>query len=187
MLNVVHRVTWADSDLSRASEDYFRGKMREKLAAKPEVFASMNPDYPPVCRRITPGPGYLEAICEPNVEFISTPIQTVNATGLVTVDGKQRDVDVIITATGFETSYLPRYPVIGRGGVSLASLWEEPAFPEAYLSIWAESMPNYMICLGPNGAPPSGSTILAIEAQIDYICKCILKCVREGYRTMEIK
>ncbi|CAK7225964.1 hypothetical protein SBRCBS47491_006066 [Sporothrix bragantina] len=187
MLNVVHRVTWSDSDLCKMSETLFRDSMREKLVTKPEVFASMNPSYPPVCRRITPGPGYLEAICAPNVEFISQPIETITETGLRTTDGKLREIDVLITATGFDTSYLPRYPVTGRNGVTLASLWAEPNYPEAYVSVWAESMPNYMMFLGPNGAPPSGSTILAIESQTDYISKCILKCVREGYRTMAVK
>lgn len=74
MLNVVHRVTRSDSDLCKMSEKLFRDSMQEKLASKPEVFASMNPSYPPVCRRITPGPGYLEAICAPNVDFISDPL-----------------------------------------------------------------------------------------------------------------
>jgi cation diffusion facilitator CzcD-associated flavoprotein CzcO len=134
----------------------------------------------------TPGPGYLEAICEPNVEFINTEIQRVHPTGIETADGKIRPVDAIITATGFDTSYVPRFPVTGRGGVSLAQVWEDP-FPEAYCSVFAAQMPNYMIYLGPNGAPPSGSTILAIESQCDYIIKCIQKCQREGYRTIEVK
>ncbi|KAF2652695.1 putative flavin-binding monooxygenase, partial [Lophiostoma macrostomum CBS 122681] len=185
-LNVVHTVTWADSDLAKTSEKLFREDMKRKLASKPEVFESMDPTYPPVCRRITPGPGYLEAICEPNVEFINTPIRAVNSNGIETNDGKQRDVDLIITATGFDTSYLPRFPVIGRDGVSLETVWEDP-FPEAYMSVFADHMPNYLIFLGPNGAPPSGSTILAIESQCDYMIKCIQKCQREEYRTMEVK
>ncbi|ERS99371.1 uncharacterized protein SPSK_04596 [Sporothrix schenckii 1099-18] len=48
-------------------------------------------------------------------------------------------------------------------------------------------MPDYMMFLEPNGAPPSGSSILAIESRADYISQCTLKCVREGYRTMAVK
>lgn len=160
--------------------------MKEKLSKKPEVFLSLIPDYPPVCRRITPGPGYLEAICEDNVDFISTPIKQVHRDAIETTDGQMRKVDAIITATGFDTTYLPRFPVLGKEGVTLEEVWADP-FPEAYVSIFASKMPNYMIYLGPNGAPPSGSTILAIESQCDYMIKCIQKCQREGYKTMEVK
>lgn len=48
-------------------------------------------------------------------------------------------------------------------------------------------MPNYMIFLGPNGAPPSGSTVLAIESECDYMVKVIQKCQREGYKSIEVK
>ncbi|KAF2101755.1 flavin-binding monooxygenase [Rhizodiscina lignyota] len=186
LLNTVHTVTWADSELARESEKIFRESMKQKLATKPEVFESMNPSYPPVCRRITPGPNYLESICKANCEFISTNIKRIHMNGIETADGKVRNVDAIITATGFDTSYLPRFPVTGRGGLSLEQVWDDP-YPEAYVSVFARSMPNYMIYLGPNGAPPSGSTVLAIESQCEYIIKCIQKCQREGYRTMEVK
>jgi hypothetical protein len=49
--------------------------------------------------------------------------------------------------------------VKGKNGITLKEVWEDP-FPEAYCSIFAKDMPNYMIFLGPNGAPPSGSTVL---------------------------
>lgn len=179
-------MTWTDSDLALESEKVFKDSMKRKLADRPEVFDSMLPSYPPVCRRITPGPGYLEAICEPNVDFISNGIKQVHVDGIETVDGKVRKVDAIICATGFDTTYLPRFPIIGRSGVSLEQVWDDP-FPEAYLSVFAAEMPNYLIYLGPNGAPPSGSTILAIESQCDYIIKCIQKCQKEGYKTIEVK
>lgn len=187
LLSTVHPVTWTDSELAKMSEKMFRDSMREKLAAKPEVFESLDPSYPPVCRRITPGPGYLEAICEDNVEFINTPIKAIRPSGIETSDGKLREVDVIIAATGFDTTYLPRFPVTGRGGVALKDLWDEPYYPEAYVSVFAEKMPNYLVFLGPNGAPPSGSTVLAIESQCDYMVQCIQKCQRECYRTIEVK
>ncbi|CAM1500386.1 Fc.00g095480.m01.CDS01 [Cosmosporella sp. VM-42] len=159
--------------------------MREKLEKHPKVFEALLPDYPPIYCQPTPEPGYLEAICQDNVEFIPTAIKRVHRDGIETEDGKFRKVDTIITATGFDTSYLPRFPVQGRNGVTLNELWE--VYPEAYVSIFAEQMPNYMISLGPNGAPPSGSTVLAIEAQCEYMVECAQKCHREGYNTIEFK
>lgn len=44
---------------------------------------------------------YLEALVEDNVEFIPTEIQEIVADGIITKDGKKREVDAIICATGF--------------------------------------------------------------------------------------
>lgn len=123
LLGTVHTVTWSDSELATMSENLFRDSMKQKLAKKPEVFKSLNPNYPPVCRRITPGPGYLESVCEDNVEFISTAIKAVHADGIETADGKLRKVDTIITATGFNTDFVPRFPVKGRNGITLEEVW----------------------------------------------------------------
>jgi len=45
----------------------FAHNMKEKLASKPEIFEQLLPNFPPGCRRLTPGPGYLEALVQPNV------------------------------------------------------------------------------------------------------------------------
>lgn len=76
--------------------------MKEKLKTKPEVYESMIPRYPPGCRRLTPGPGYLEAVVQDNVDFVGTGISKVDERGLWGTDGKYYEVDAIIYATGFD-------------------------------------------------------------------------------------
>jgi len=61
--------------------------------------------------RLTPGPGYLEALVEDNVDFISNGIKRITETGIETEDGTQREYDTIVFATGFDTSYRPRIPI----------------------------------------------------------------------------
>lgn len=63
---------------------------------------------------LTPGPGYLEALVEENVDFVSNPIKRITETGIETVDGNHREYDTIVTATGFDTSYKPRIPISKR-------------------------------------------------------------------------
>jgi len=46
---------------------FFSDMMKNKLATKPEIYEQLLPSFPPGCRRLTPGPGYLEALVEPNV------------------------------------------------------------------------------------------------------------------------
>lgn len=56
---------------------------------------------------VTPGPGYLEALQKPNVDFISQEIVRVTETGIVSADGTLREVDAIIWATGFNVWVSP--------------------------------------------------------------------------------
>ena len=78
--------------------------MKEKLKKKPQVFESLCPQemYPPGCRRLTPGPGYLEAMVEDNVDAITSGVQRVTETGVYDDQGKFYEVDAIIYATGFD-------------------------------------------------------------------------------------
>lgn len=76
--------------------------MEEKLASRPDILNALMPEWTPGCRRLTPGPGYLEACCAPNVDYVSTPIKQIHADGIETADGRVRKVDVIICATGFD-------------------------------------------------------------------------------------
>lgn len=156
--------------------------MRERLKNKPEAFEALKPGYPAGCRRLTPGPGYLNAVAKENVNYISMPIEKVTETGIVTSDGTLREVDTIICATGFEMSGKPRIPTYGLDGVSLGEVYDP--VPEAYLSMCPAKMPNYFIYLGPNGGPGTGSTIIMLEQVADYICKSVSKLQREGLKSM---
>lgn len=92
----------------------------------------MQPTYAPIdrrlltlrrCRRPTPGSGYLEALCSPKVEIIWGDLDTFNATGVKTESGTQVDADTIICATGFDMSFVPRFPVVGSHGRDLRDDW----------------------------------------------------------------
>lgn len=110
-LNEPYEFIFNGSEMQKASEELFSQKMKERLAKKPEIYESLKPDWSPACKRLTPGPGYLNAAVQDNVEFISTPIERVTETGII-CEGKLREVDAIICATGFD-----KYePLIGFPG-----------------------------------------------------------------------
>lgn len=99
-------------------------------------------DYTNGLYSVTPGDGYLEALQEPNVEVVRARIQEINKRGIVTADGKSYPVDVIIAATGYDTSYVPPFPLVGRNGVYLGKRWAQTG-AEAYLTCAVPDMPNY--------------------------------------------
>jgi cation diffusion facilitator CzcD-associated flavoprotein CzcO len=69
-------------------------------------------------------------------------------------------LDVLICATGFDTSYRPRFPLIGPKGQSLADVWENE--PKSYLGMAAHDFPNYFMFLGPNSPVGNGPVLIAI-------------------------
>lgn len=77
--------------------------MRERLLNKPEIYESLRPNYPVACRRIAPGPRYLEVLTKDNVHFIPKGVAQITKNGIIDEDGVERKIDVIICATGFDT------------------------------------------------------------------------------------
>jgi cation diffusion facilitator CzcD-associated flavoprotein CzcO len=159
--------------------------MKTRLAKKSTVVAQIMPSFSPVCRRLTPGPGYLEALVQPNVDVISTPIQEIVEDGIITTDGVHRKVDGIVCATGFDTSFTARYPIYGVNGVTLAEKWK--SVPETYLSITTDGFPNYFIFLGPNSGLGTGNLLVLIEKMADYFTACATKIQRDNIAAMSPK
>lgn len=99
------------------------------------------PDFPVGCRRITPGLGYLKALNQENVQVITDNIKEISAKGLILENGEFIEVDAIVCATGFDLSFVPRFPIIGENG-NLQDIWKKN-LPSAYMSCMVASMPNY--------------------------------------------
>ncbi|KAK6380930.1 hypothetical protein LTS17_005131 [Exophiala oligosperma] len=168
-----------------AGTEAIMSNMKTKLASKPEVYAALTPKFVPGCRRLTPGPGYLEALTQDNVDFITTPIEKVTENGILTSDGKEYQVDAIACATGFDTSFMPRFPIVGRDGVSVADAWSHHA--SAYMSHSVPGFPNYFFIGGPNSATGGGSLLIIFESIIGYVVKAVQKLSREHLRSIEVK
>ncbi|KAI1375083.1 flavin-binding monooxygenase [Hypoxylon crocopeplum] len=181
----IHDISIRDSDMQRGAVKLFGAAMKERLAKKPEIADFLIPTFGIGCRRSTPGPGYLEALTEQNVEFITDPIESITATGLTLKSGRSVPVDALVCATGFNTSSAPPFPVYGRGDLSLESRFKP--YPTAYLSLAVDSFPNFFMMLGPNSAIGSGSLTVILENEGDYIVKCIRKLQKEDYASMSIK
>ena len=74
-------VTFRDTEIQKLFWKMSDDSIKEKLVKKPWIYESMRPDFPPGCRRLTPGPGYLEALVEENVEFVGTGIKQSHRDG----------------------------------------------------------------------------------------------------------
>lgn len=159
--------------------------MKQRLEKKPEIYETLIPDWSPGCRRLTPGAGYLEALCEPNVNFITDGISAIEEDGIRTEDGSLHEIDVLVCATGFKAGAPPPFPVHGRGGTEISDHWRR--YPRTYLSLATDNFPNHFMMLGPNSAIGTGSLTMMIESTGDYVIRCVRKLQKEDLKSMEVK
>lgn len=90
---------------------------------------------------MTPGHGYLEALAASNVTVRGDPIAHITRNGIQMADGTHLALDVIICATGFDTSYRPSFSLVGKNGRDLREYWADE--PRSYLSVAVDGYPNY--------------------------------------------
>ncbi|CAK7207272.1 hypothetical protein SEUCBS139899_010082 [Sporothrix eucalyptigena] len=171
--------------------------MRERVGGSQEWLDRLVPDFAPGCKRLTPAPGYLEAIISKKdgengdgnnkVTYIDTPIVAATETGLVTADDIEHPVDVIIAATGFANGFVPHFPIIGRNGVDISKTWAaggETGYPETYFGVMAPDMPNYFFVLQAQSNGGGGSIPLQCELSATYIAKVLRKMQLQQYRSI---
>jgi cation diffusion facilitator CzcD-associated flavoprotein CzcO len=89
-----------DSDEQKDMFQLLTAQMSNTLHSRPDLMKALIPDFAVGCRRLTPAPGFLEALLEPNVETVLDTIERIYEDGIVTTDGRQHKFDVIICATG---------------------------------------------------------------------------------------
>ena len=86
------------------------------MVTDPEVRRKLTPDTPWGCLRPLFSNDYYPTFNRPNVELVTDAIERITPTGIVTVDGTEREVDVIVFATGYEVDkFASRIPISGRG------------------------------------------------------------------------
>lgn len=171
------------------TDKLFRDDMLRRLGSSEKaakIAEWLLPDFPAGCRRLTPGPGFLEALVQDNVDSWWNNLERITDTGVQLRDGSHIELDAIFCATGFESSFKPRFPLIGRHGVDLATKWTV-GDPEAYFGVSVPGFPNYFSFIGPNSPVSNGSLVQAIQMTGVYIYKCINKLQTQGLKSMEVK
>jgi len=103
------------------------------------------------------------------------------------VDGSLHEFDVIIYATGFQsTRFLTPMKVVGRGGVDLHGWWDGDA--RAYLGITVPGFPNFFMLYGPNtNIVVNGSIIWFSECEVRYVMDCIRTILTDDHKGIDVK
>jgi len=154
-------------------------RLLEHSVADEQLRRKLTPDHPMGCKRLVFSSDYLTALTQPHVEVLSSPARYLRARSLVMQDGTERDVDVVVCATGYAAAdYLGEIEVTGKGGVTLRDVWRDGA--HAYLGMVVPGFPNFFMLYGPNTNVGSNSVIFVLEAQARYIVRALRYLRRKG-------
>lgn len=151
----------------------------------PALRAKVTPGYRAGCKRILISNKWYPALDADNVDLVTEPITKVTGNAVVTADGVERPVDVLVVATGFYVTEPPiARHITGRDGVTLADVWDEAGMA-AYKGTTIHGFPNLFQIVGPNTALGHSSMIFIIESQVRYVVEAAKAMRREGLAVVE--
>jgi 4-hydroxyacetophenone monooxygenase len=156
------------------------------FGAGTELAKKVTPDFAPYGKRIIRDPGgYYAALACEHVEVEATEPAEINATGIVTEDGRQLEFDVIVYATGYHLDFLSTVEIRGRDGRRLSDAWGES--PRAYRGGTVPGFPNLFITSAPNYSPGHGAGAnFSMEVLAHYIMECLQLMALRGTDTIEV-
>lgn len=162
------------------------GELHDAIA-DPELRRALTPDYPIGARRILFSDTYYQAIAEHDHLHVATsPIERISSQGLVTADGVEHPADVLVFATGFETTdYLTPVTVTTHDGRKLNDEWRDHG-AEAYLGVATAGYPNLFFLYGPNTNLGHSSIVFMMERQVRLILALLDETARRGAREVEV-
>lgn len=168
-----------DHPFQQGLEAACKAQMTALMKDHPEMAKKMIPGFHPGCRRLTPGDGYLEAVQEKNCSVCWSPIQTITETGIRTSEGEE-EFDLIVCATGFDTSFIPPWNLVGLNGATLNERWKQD--PDAFFAVQVDGMPNYFMFNGPNCPISHGSVLTQVSWTSDYILRWAKKIATQDIK-----
>jgi cation diffusion facilitator CzcD-associated flavoprotein CzcO len=138
------------------------------------------------CKRVLFANDFYPAVQRENVELVTESIKEVREHSIVTCDGIERPIDVLIYGTGFRvTEPMVGVNIYGRRNLEIHQAWLHRM--SAYLGITVHGFPNFFVLLGPNTGLGHNSVVLMIEAQVRYVMQSLKLMQRKRATVMEVK
>lgn len=171
------------------------GRLLKKVAVKhlethvpdPELRRKLTPSFKPGCKRLTPSNEYLPAVASPRTTLVTSGIDKMVPTGILTKDGETHELDVIILATGFRVTdnTFPEI-VTGRDGRTLREKWDSDGMG-AYNGTTFAGFPNFFMLAGPNTGIGHTSLVYMIEAQFPYVLQALQLMKERGIASVDVR
>jgi cyclohexanone monooxygenase len=167
---------------NRVVADFVRERIREKVKdpAKAELLC---PKDMIATRRICVDTGYFEIFNRDNVSLVdvaSDAIAEITPKGLKLASGVEHELDILITATGYDamTGAILAVDFAGENGLSMRDAWADG--PRTYLGLTISGFPNLFMITGPGSPSALTNLIRSIEHHVEWITDCIADMRRHG-------
>lgn len=152
----------------------------ERQVKDPAKREKLMPRYEFGCKRILMSNTYYRALDRPNADVVTGGIAEIKPHSIVGGDGLEREADVIILGTGFDTNAMASSVELrGEGGRRLAEDWEATGI-QAHRGTMIAGYPNLFFLLGPNTGLGHNSVVFMIECQIRLAMQAIERARRAG-------
>jgi cation diffusion facilitator CzcD-associated flavoprotein CzcO len=172
---------WLNSAAAYLSKVHRFASIRDK-----ELRQKLTPDYDFGCKRPTFSNTYYRTFTKPSVHLETTGIERIEPDGVMTVDGRKRQIDTLVLATGFDLwdANFPAIEVVGREGRSLGKWWRNSRF-QAYQGVSTPYFPNFLNLAGPYSY--SGLSYFdTIEREMRLMERLFREVQRRGANTFEV-
>ncbi|KAF5667195.1 monooxygenase [Fusarium heterosporum] len=189
--------TYTDRYANSLYSNFMADKIRQRVN-DPVVAESLIPkNHGFGTRRVPLESGYFEAYNNSKVHLVDlqkTPIKSVTPSGILTCDGKEHTLDILICATGFnaitgafgaiEWHGVGDRPLIATSDASGGdkAIWVDHK-PRTFLGLTVPSMPNMFMVLGPH--QPFGNATRNIEYAVQTISDLLQYCKDSGYTSVQ--
>jgi cation diffusion facilitator CzcD-associated flavoprotein CzcO len=139
----------------------------------PALREKLTPTYDMGCKRILISNTYYPAFAMDHVDLVTDGIAKVTGNAVVTTDGAEREIDVLIVATGFHTTDLPiAHHITGADGRTMSEKFRAESM-SAYKGTTIHGFPNLFQIVGPNTGLGHSSMVFMIESQLAYILSAL--------------
>lgn len=147
---------------------------------------ALRPSYKPGCKRLLISNDWYPALARDNVDVITASIERVTPAGVVTSDGNEHELDVLVLATGFAVTQFPSpLSIFGRNAEDLKEHWSAGASTD--LGMTVSGYPNLWFLAGPGTGLGHNSIVFMIEVQLQHIARALRFMKRNGVAAIEVR
>jgi 4-hydroxyacetophenone monooxygenase len=184
--------TTSISPYNEGVRQYCLGYINQCFGEGTALAKKLTPDFAMAGKRPIRDPadfgpgGYYYALSQPHVDIVTSGLARVTPESIVTEDGTDTALDVIIYASGMTLDWLSTMDVVGRNGQLLSEVWANNN-PRSYFGGAVPGFPNLFVTSGPNtGVGHAGGHNFMAETQNRYIFECLQMLVEQNARTIEV-
>jgi cation diffusion facilitator CzcD-associated flavoprotein CzcO len=139
----------------------------------PEKARKLTPSGPWATRPVADN-GYHETFNRDNVDVVAlreNPIERITPHGILTADGVEHELDVIVFATGFDgvTGPFKDIDIRGRDGLALRDKWKDGA--SSHLAVAHHGFPNMFTVYGPYSPFANNPPLISVE--VEFVAELI--------------